>query len=478
MEHNRLIITLFGATGDLAARKLYPAFYQLYKKGQLSNQFALIGTARREWTDDYFRQIVLESIQNHVTDKEHAEEFISHFFYQPHDVTQAEHYHKLNNLADKLEVKFDTGGNRIFYISLSPNLFPVITRNLKEEKLLSENGYNRLIIEKPFGNDYDSALKLQKQLEKTFDENQIYRIDHYLGKSIVNQIPPLRFNNPLIEHIWTKEIIDHVQITLDESIGIEERGAFYEENGVSKDMIQNHALQLLALLAMRQPKSNDSEDVRHEKIRVLENLRHYQDQKDIDKNVVRGQYGPSEDGQLNAYREEENVASDSITETYIAQRIDLNLPEWEGIPFYIRSGKRLAEKVTVINLVFKRDNPELAYNFLQIEISPKSGVRLSLTQNDSTFIVRPIEMLLHYKITPEELAEIPGDYEKLILDCMYGNLNNFTHWLEVAAAWKFIDQIHSLWQAGPEPDFPNYPSLSDGPEEAESLLVRDNRYWI
>lgn len=478
MDHNRLIITLFGATGDLAARKLYPAFYQLYKKGQLSKHFALIGTARREWTHDYFRQVVLDSIQSLITDVNHAEEFVSHFYYQPHDVTHAEHYHNLNNLANQLEKKYETGGNRIFYISLSPNLFPVITRNLKEQKLLSNHGYNRLIIEKPFGNNYESALKLQNQLEKTFDENQIYRIDHYLGKSIVNQISPLRFNNPLIEHIWTKEIIDHIQITLDESIGIEDRGVFYEASGVTKDMIQNHALQLLALLAMRKPLSEDADAVRHEKIRILENIKHYQDQDDIHFNVIRGQYGESNDGKLKAYRQEDNVASQSLTETYIAQKIELNLPEWEGVPFYIRSGKRLAEKVTVINIVFKRVNPTLPYNFLQIEISPKSGVRLSLTQNDSTFKVQPIEMLLHYKITPEELAEIPGDYEKLILDCMFGNLNNFTHWLEVAAAWKFIDKIHALWLAGPKPDFPNYQSLTDGPQAAAQLLSREDRYWI
>lgn len=478
MNRNKLIITLFGASGDLAARKLYPAFYRLYKKQQLSEHFALIGTARREWSDDYFREVVLESIQSEVEDPLHAEEFISHFYYQAHDVNDAEHYVKLKRLADKLDKEYAACGNRIFYISLSPALFPVITGHLKGENLLTDNGYNRLIIEKPFGNDFNSAQELQSQLEMAFEEEQIFRIDHYLGKGIVHSIYNLRFDNMLMKYVWNKDAIDNIQISLSEEVGVEDRGEYYESFGVAKDMIQNHALQLLALIAMEKPSSNDPEAIRQEKIKVLQNLRHFTSVEDVKENVVRGQYDTSEDSSLIAYREENNVADASDTATYFAAKVEVNLPQWEGVPFFIRSGKRLADKHSEINILFKATSPDLAPNRFKIEIGPNPAYRIYINQKQVGYDLESELVPLSYYYSQKQLDEMPADYERLIFECIQGNVSNFTHWLEVASAWKYVDNIIDMWEQFPAPIFPNYLANSMGPVAADDLLKRNNTHWV
>lgn len=478
MNRNKLIITLFGASGDLAARKLYPAFYRLYKKEQLSNHFALIGTARREWSDDYFRNIVLDSIQSEIEDPKHAEEFISHFYYQAHDVNDTEHYVKLKHLADNLDKTYETCGNRIFYISLSPSLFPVITGHLKSENLLTDNGYNRLIIEKPFGNNFDSAQELQKQLEQAFDEEQIYRIDHYLGKGIVHSIYNLRFDNMLMKYVWNKDAIDNIQISLSEEVGVEDRGEYYESFGVAKDMIQNHALQLLALVAMEKPSSNDPEAIRQEKIKVLQNLRLFSSVEDAKENIVRGQYAASEDQSLIAYRDEKSVANDSNIATYFAAKVEVDLPQWEGVPFYIRSGKRMKERHTEINILFKATSPDLPPNRFKIEIGPNPAYRIYINQKQVGYNLDSELVPLSYFYSEEQLDEMPADYERLLFECIQGNVSNFTHWLEVAHAWKYIDNIIDLWNQFPAPSFPNYLAGSMGPEAADELLARNNTKWV
>lgn len=478
MNRNRLIITLFGASGDLAARKLYPAFYRLYKNQQLSKHFALIGTARREWSDDYFREKVLESIQSEVEDPKHAEKFVSHFYYQAHDVNDVEHYVKLKRLADKLDTKYEACGNRIFYISLSPSLFPVITGHLKGENLLTDNGYNRLIIEKPFGNDFNSAQELQAQLEKAFEEEQIYRIDHYLGKGIVHSIYNLRFDNMLMKYVWNKDAIDNIQISLSEEVGVEDRGEYYESFGVTKDMIQNHALQLLALVAMEKPSSNNPEAIRQEKIKVLKNLRHFTSVEDVQENVVRGQYAASEDNLLIAYRDENSVANDSNAATFFAAKVEVNLPQWEGVPFFIRSGKRMSEKHTEINIVFKATSPDLPPNRFKIEIGPNPAYRIYINQKQVGYNLESERVPLSYYYNQEQLNAMPADYERLIFECIQGNVSNFTHWLEVANAWKYVDNILDLWKKFPAPSFPNYPANSMGPQASEDLLIRHNTHWV
>ncbi|XJS11537.1 glucose-6-phosphate dehydrogenase [Aerococcaceae bacterium WGS1372] len=478
MKKHRLLITLFGATGDLAARKLYPAIYRLYKHNYISKHFALIGTARRPWTDDYLREVVLDSISEEIEDNTHAEEFVSHFYYQSHDVNNVDEYHNLQDLANELEAKYQTEGNRIFYISLSPTLFPVITKHINASGLATDAGYNRLIIEKPFGNDYKSAEALQEQLEESFKENEIYRIDHYLGKGFIKSLLNLRFSNMMFKSIWNKESIDHFQITLAEEVGVEDRGDYYENSGVSKDMIQNHALQMLALVAMNEPKDSNPESIRTEKIRILENLHHYQSIEELEANVVRGQYGPSEDGNYKGYRQEDKVADDSITETYFAAKVTIDVAEWEGVPFYIRSGKRLDGKYTTIHVQFKSTKEGVAGNRLMIEIGPDNVYRLYLNQETIGYSTDLHQIELSYSPSETEKEAAPNDYERLILACIQGNLNNFNHYLEVAHAWKFIDNIQNLWKEKQPTNFPNYPANTRGPIESDKLINAQGFDWF
>lgn len=478
MKKHRLILTLFGATGDLAARKLYPAIYRLYKNNYISKHFALIGTARRPWTNEYFREVVLKSIAGEIEDQAHAEEFVTHFYYQSHDVYNTDEYFNLQNLATELEKKYETAGNRIFYISLSPSLFPTITENIKTSGLTTPDGFNRLIIEKPFGSDYKSAEELQNKLQKGFDEHQIYRIDHYLGKGIVKTLLNLRFNNLIFAQLWNKEYIEQVQISLAEEVGVEERGDYYDSSGVSKDMIQNHALQLLSLVAMNKPQTSDKNAIRTEKIRILENLHHYQTVEELQENVVRGQYGPSLDGKYKGYRSEDKVHPQSSTETYFAARILIDLPEWEGVPFYVRSGKRMNRKSSTINIKFKSKNDDIIGNRLAIEIGPEISYKLYINQETIGFTDFISQIELGYSPSEYDMKKMPQDYERLILACIEGDLNNFNHWLELAHAWKFIDNIHDLWAQMPDPVFPNYPAVTSGPDEAYRLLWKHNHQWI
>ena len=308
MSEQHVLITLFGATGDLAHRKLYPAIFRLFQKGFIKNHFAVIGTARREWTDNYFRDVVKQSVQSLVKSEEELNEFLSHFYYQPHNVNDTHHYVVLKELSERLDETYQINGNRVFYLAMAPNFFGTITEHLKAEQLLTPNGYNRLIIEKPFGKDFASAQELNHQLRQSFDENQIYRIDHYLGKEMIQNISAVRFANRVFEALWNKENIDHVQISLLEQVSVEERGGYYDTSGALRDMVQNHILQILALVAMEPPVSFG--DIRKNKIKVLEQLRPYTSE-EVKENFVRGQYGPSEDGLKPGYREDANVEDNS-----------------------------------------------------------------------------------------------------------------------------------------------------------------------
>ncbi|MCR8968727.1 glucose-6-phosphate dehydrogenase [Facklamia sp. 7083-14-GEN3] len=478
MKDYRLIMTIFGASGDLAHRKLYPALYQLFNKGFLADHFAIIGTARREWDNNYFRQVVKESLTEAKQDNKDIQDFLSHFYYQSNDVKESQHFNQLKELSLSLSEKYQTEGNQIFYISLSPKLFPIITSQLKDQGLLTDQGYNRLIIEKPFGYDEKTAEELQSQLTQSFDENQIYRIDHYLGKSIVNQILPIRMNNFLSHFLWDPTNIDHIQITLDEEIGVEDRGAYYETSGVSRDMIQNHALQLFTLITMDLPENMSNDALRQKKIERLKQLKHYSDLKDLKNNVVRGQYLQSEDQSQIAYRQEKDVASDSTTETYMALKITIDQDKWGKTPIYLRSGKHLNNKQTDIKIIYKKQAENIPANYLQIELAPKPGIRLCLSQSDSTHRNEIKELNLCYHL-PRELAKvIPGDYEKLLFDCMNGDLSNFAHYLEVKYAWQFIDSIHAFWQEETDPDLAFYSAQSNGPEAGDYLIEKDNRSWL
>ena len=484
MQEQKVLITFFGATGDLASRKLYPALFRLFQKGYIRNHFAVIGTARREWTDEHFREVVVKSIQGLTEDVTQAEEFASHFYYQAHNVTDTHHYVVLKELSEKLDQQYGIEGNRIFYLAMAPSFFGTITQHLKDEALLTENGYNRLIIEKPFGKDYASAQILNEQLRHSFDENQIYRIDHYLGKEMIQNITAVRFANRVFETMWNRDHIDNVQITLAEQVGVEERGGYYETSGALRDMVQNHILQILALVAMEPPQSFEA--VRQNKINVLEQLRHYSPE-EVSKNFVRGQYGPSIDGSLPGYRQDQNVSDDSNMETYVAGKVFIDNERWKDVPFYVRTGKNLDSKTTVIDVIFKEaDSPlfeqetkgKCASNRISIHITPKEGF---------CFIINSKAVGNTYGLQTSHLEKIfdksfginsPEAYERLILDCMEGDMTNFTHWEEVAASWKFVDRIRQAWDNESSVQFPNYPAGSSGPQESFDLLAQDGRCWV
>ena len=484
MQEQKVLITFFGATGDLASRKLYPALFRLFQKGFIRNHFAVIGTARREWTDEHFREVVVKSVQSLTEDVNQAEEFASHFYYQAHNVTDTHHYVVLKELSEKLDQQYGIEGNRIFYLAMAPSFFGTITQHLKDEALLTDHGYNRLIIEKPFGKDYESAQILNEQLRHSFDENQIYRIDHYLGKEMIQNITAVRFANRVFETMWNRNHIDNVQITLAEQVGVEERGGYYETSGALRDMVQNHILQILALVAMEPPQSFEA--VRQNKINVLEQLRHYSPE-EVAKNFVRGQYGPSLDGSLPGYRQDQNVSDDSNMETYVAGKVFIDNERWKDVPFYVRTGKSLNSKTTVIDVVFKEaDSPLFEHetkgkcpsNRISIHITPKEGF---------CFVINSKAVGNSYGLQTSHLEKIfdknfglssPEAYERLILDCMEGDMTNFTHWEEVAASWKFVDRIRQAWDNEASVQFPNYPAGSSGPQESFDLLAQDGRCWV
>ena len=484
MQEQKVLITFFGATGDLASRKLYPALFRLFQKGFIRNHFAVIGTARREWTDEHFREVVVKSVQSLTEDVNQAEEFASHFYYQAHNVTDTHHYVVLKELSEKLDQQYGIEGNRIFYLAMAPSFFGTITQHLKDEALLTDHGYNRLIIEKPFGKDYESAQILNEQLRHSFDENQIYRIDHYLGKEMIQNITAVRFANRVFETMWNREHIDNIQITLAEQVGVEERGGYYETSGALRDMVQNHILQILALVAMEPPQSFEA--VRQNKINVLEQLRHYSPD-EVAKNFVRGQYGPSLDGSLPGYRQDQNVSDDSNMETYVAGKVFIDNERWKDVPFYVRTGKSLDSKTTVIDVVFKEaDSPlfenetkgKCPSNRISIHITPKEGF---------CFVINSKAVGNSYGLQTSHLEKIfdknfglssPEAYERLILDCMEGDMTNFTHWEEVAASWKFVDRIRQAWDNEASVQFPNYPAGSSGPQESFDLLAQDGRCWV
>ncbi|CAM2867882.1 glucose-6-phosphate dehydrogenase [Fructilactobacillus fructivorans] len=481
---NRALFMLFGGTGDLALRKLYPALFELYKKGSIDNHFALLGLARRPHTDEEFQKMVLDSISSEADNQEQAEEFASHFYFRSHDVTNVEHYRALSKLADELDKKYELDGNRIFYVSMAPRFFGIVAKNLKDEHVLSDNGgFNRLVIEKPFGRDYDSAEKLNNELTTAFKEDQIFRIDHYLGKEMVQSIPVIRFGNPIIDAVWNHNYIDNIQITLSEKLGVEDRAGYYDTAGALRDMVQNHTMQIMTLLAMDKPASFVDTDVRAAKIKTLENMNFY-DTEGVKENFVRGQYGAGSGSA--AYRDEPDVPHDSNNDTFVAGKVTYKLPRWEGTPFYVRTGKKLAAKATRVDVVFKKDinnifakadlPDTLKTNVLSILIDPRGGITLRVNVKDSKQGFHTETIDLDYLQNDARASEVPQPYERLFHDILNGDHTNFASWPEVAAAWKYVDPIQKYWDET-QPDFPNYEPGSMGPKASDELLARDGHSW-
>ena len=487
----KALFVIFGGTGDLAYRKLYPALFNLYEKGYLKDNFAVIGTARRPWSDDHYHEVVRNSIEDAGRDSGRTNDkllcdFASHFYYQSHNVDDVDHYVALKTLAEKLDEKYSIDGNRIFYMAMAPRFFGTIAKHLKDQQLLTTNGgFNRLIIEKPFGRDYASAKELNDAISGSFNEDQIFRIDHYLGKEPIQSIAGLRFGNSLFNSMWNKNHIDNIQITLAESLGVEERAGYYETSGALRDMVQNHIMQIISLLTMEEPAVFDSAHLSAKKIEALQNIQMLKPE-DVDQQFVRGQYGSNPQNTQLPYRDEEGTDDHSDIETYVAGKLVTKNPSLAGVPIYLRTGKRMTKKSTQINIVFKNDDENifsddpakaLQTNILTLHIAPDQGFTLQFNTKTGSngYELSPVH--LRYRKTPAEKAVIPDAYESLIRDALLGDKTNFAHWSEVSQAWKIVDVVRQVWDSQ-KPDFPNYESGSMGPKAADDLLARDGRRWV
>lgn len=478
---------IFGGTGDLTKRKLIPAIYNLKVDGLLPDNFFVTAVGRRDKSTEEFVGEMKAAVQEFSRtgfDENLWNDLSEKIYYYRLDFDADEEYLDFDNYLCKLENKHGTNGNRLFYLAVSPDFFGVIVEKLHDFGLARDNGsFNRVVIEKPFGSDLESARKLSKKITHAFNEENTYRIDHYLGKEMLQNIMVIRFANAFFEPIWNNKYIDHVQITSSETLGVSERGGYYEKAGALKDMLQNHLLQLLALTAMEPPVRLDTESIRDEKVKVFKGLKIYTDE-EVYENVVRGQYGPSEDGSVLGYREESRTADDSTTETFIALKAEIESYRWAGVPFYIRTGKQMKEKSVEVVVQFKSLAKSLYLNALNesvpnqlvIKIQPTEGVYLRFNTKKPGQSNEAIPVSMDFCQNCEIGYSEPEAYERLLHDAMHGEKQLFTRWDEVEHSWKFVDAIQAAWQKK-APDFPNYEPGSYGPQAAHDLLERDGRQW-
>jgi len=487
------LLVIFGASGDLTRRKLLPSIYNLRRHGLLPQQFALVGAVRRELTDAAFRADMGRALQEFATqpyDHDIAEEFRARLYAVSGDLGNVETYRRLGQRLQELDQRHGTGGNVLFYLATPPEAFAEIVRHLGAAGLLRQEGerWRRVVIEKPFGRDLDSARVLNTEVQQVLREDQVFRIDHYLGKETVQNLLVFRFANGIFEPVWNRRYIDHVQITVAEELGVEGRGAFYERAGVLRDVIQNHVFALLSLVAMEPPSTLAGEAVRNEKVKVLEAIRPMQPE-EILAASVRGQYGEGTvDGKkLPAYRSEQSVAPGSKTETYAALRLQVDNWRWAGVPFYVRSGKRLARRDTHIAIQFKAP-PLLLFrdagletvepNRLEIHIQPEESILLRMKAKVPGPAIRLQDVGLAFSY--RDFGPLPQatGYERLLYDAMVGDATLYHRADMVEAAWKIATPVLDLWESLPARDFPNYPAGSWGPAAGDELLARDGRRWV
>lgn len=487
------ILVIFGATGDLTSRKLIPALYNLARDGQLPAHFACVGFARRDKTDEIFRQEMYEAINKFSRvkpiDESVWETFREQLFYHRSEFDHDEGYDALKHLLHELDHQFDTKGNRVFYLSTQPSYFTQIIEKLQVHKLIAppnnEQRWSHVVIEKPFGHDLDSAISLQKEISSFLDERQIYRIDHYLGKETVQNLLVFRFCNPIFESVWNNQHIDHIQITVSEEIGIGTRGHFWEEAGMLRDIVQNHVMQLLSLVAMEPPISLSADAIHDEKVKLLNCIRPF-DLAHIDRVAIRGQYGP---GFINGtpvcgYREEKDVSPTSQVETYVALELQIDNWRWAGVPVYLRAGKRLSKRVTEIAVIFKpaplalfktgQNHPDA--NTLVIRIQPDEGIsfKMNCKVPGMDNIIKPVKMDFRYGSYFG--SSPPEAYERLICDCMASDRTLFARDDEVMCSWRLLTPLLEHWKAT-EAQFPNYVSGGLGPAAADVMLARSGRQW-
>jgi glucose-6-phosphate 1-dehydrogenase len=476
-------LVIFGASGDLTHKKLLPALYSLAFRRLLPERFAVVGVARTEGDDDQFRADMKEAVQKYARDEFRDDVWkplASAMRYVVTDFADDGGEDRVIQVLSELDEQFGIGGNHLFYLAVPPAAFETIVRELGKRR--GREGWTRLIVEKPFGHDLESARELNAMLTQYFAEEEIFRIDHYLGKETVQNMLALRFANGIFEPIWNRQFIDHVQITVAESIGIEGRSGYYERAGAIRDIFQNHLLQLVALTAMEPPIDFTAESVRNEKVKVLKSIH-----TPAPRSVVRGQYGRGfvEGEEVPGYREESGVAPDSATETFVAAKLYLDNWRWADTPFYVRMGKRLARRETTIAIEFKRaPHPPfeetaaegLQPNVLLVNIQPDEGVSLAIGAKvpGQGMTIRTVHMDFLYGGAFR--TGMPEAYERLILDCMLGDGTLFTRADEVEEQWLLVDAIVAAWQRD-RPNFPNYPAGTWGPPSSFDLVQRDGRRW-
>ncbi|WP_118813352.1 glucose-6-phosphate dehydrogenase [Haemophilus haemolyticus] len=483
MQTDNNCIVIFGASGDLTHRKLIPALYNLYKIGRLSENFSVLGVARSDLNDETFREKMREAlIHNEETTPDTLDAFCSHLYYQAVNTSDAQDYGKLVPRLDDLHDKYKTCGNTLYYMSTPPSLYGVIPECLAAHGLNTEEyGWKRIIVEKPFGYDEKTAQALDVQIHRFFEEHQIYRIDHYLGKETVQNLLVLRFSNGWFEPLWNRNFIDYVEITGAESIGVEERGGYYDGSGAMRDMFQNHLLQVLAMVAMEPPAIINANSMRDEVAKVMHSLRPLTAE-DMEHNLVLGQYTAAEiNGKMEkGYLEEKGVPADSRTETYIALRCEIENWRWAGVPFYVRTGKRLPARVTEIVIhfkttphpVFSQNAPE---NKLIIRIQPDEAIsmRFGLKKPGAGFEAKEVSMDFRYADLAG--AQVLTAYERLLLDAMKGDATLFARTDAVHAAWKFVQPILDYKANGGR--IHEYEAGTWGPVAADKLIAKQGKVW-
>ena len=486
------VMVIFGASGDLTRRKLVPALHNLRRGGLLPDEFAVLGVARQPFTDDDFRRRISEQLadSNEPGDPACREWVLQRSFYLGGDIEQPGIYEQIKKRLADMDAQFHTGGNYLYYLAVAPALFAPVVRSLGEAGLTeqADGHWRRVVIEKPFGVDLASARSLNHDIAQVLTESQTYRIDHYLGKETVQNILAFRFGNGVFEPIWNRRYIDHVQITAAETVGIEQRGGYYDKSGALRDMVPNHLFQLISLTAMEPPSSFDADAVRDEQTKVLRAIEPCTPE-EVLRRTVRGQYGA---GVVNgearkAYRSEDNVPPDSHTETFVALKLYVDNWRWADVPFYLRTGKALPKRETTITIQFKRppfllfrDTPveQLDPNRLILHIQPDEGISLSFGAKlpGPQLRLGNVDMSFDYA---DYFGSAPSTgYERLLYDCMTGDATLFQRSDMVEAGWTIVEPILDVWKALPARDFPNYSAGSWGPREATELMVRSGRQWF